>query len=259
VDAWFARTPPPQAILLGERHDHPDHQRIERDTVLALAARGKLTALVIEMAEQGRSTAGLTSQASEDQVREALGWTPGQNEGWPWRLYGPVVMAAVRAGAPVWGANPPRARLRELMRAPDEVRVVGSLEARLPRQALQRQAQAMRDGHCNVLPEHQVMPMVRAQVARDVAMAEAVAAALQGNPAKPRGQRGAVLLVAGQGHTDKGLGVPLHWPREFGYLVVEMTDGRPQAATENIASADLFWASQPGPQTDHCAGFRSPR
>jgi uncharacterized iron-regulated protein len=82
LDGWLARKPAPQAILLGEQHDNPDHQRIERDTVLALAARGRLAALVVEMAEQGRSTAGLMPQATEEQVREALGWSPGQNEGW---------------------------------------------------------------------------------------------------------------------------------------------------------------------------------
>ena len=44
---------PADALLLGEQHDAAEHQAIERETVEALAARGRLAALAIEMAEEG--------------------------------------------------------------------------------------------------------------------------------------------------------------------------------------------------------------
>ena len=44
---------------------------------------------------------------------------------WPWADYGPVVMAAVRAGVPVAGANLPRAQTRTAMQD-------STLDARLP-------------------------------------------------------------------------------------------------------------------------------
>ena len=66
--------------------------------------------LLVEMAEEGRDTSGLDAAASESQVRAALNW---DETAWPWSAHGPVVMAAVRAGVPVAGANLPRARMRE--------------------------------------------------------------------------------------------------------------------------------------------------
>jgi len=55
---------PADAVLLGEQHDAQDHQRWHHDAVQALASRGALAALALEMAEQGTSTAGLPRDAS---------------------------------------------------------------------------------------------------------------------------------------------------------------------------------------------------
>ena len=65
-----------------------------------LAQQGQLAAVVMEMAEQGRDTRGLPPQASEALVQERLRWA---NDAWPWRQYGPVVMAAVRLGERLLG------------------------------------------------------------------------------------------------------------------------------------------------------------
>ena len=64
---------PADALLLGEQHDAPDHQRIHQTVVQALAARGELAALALEMAEQGHSTAGLAREANEELVRAEIG------------------------------------------------------------------------------------------------------------------------------------------------------------------------------------------
>ncbi len=64
------------------------------------------------MAEEGSSTAHLDRTATEAQVQTALSWN---DKGWPWSAYGPAVMAAVRAGVPVLGANLPRARMKDAM------------------------------------------------------------------------------------------------------------------------------------------------
>ena len=94
------------------------------------------------MAERGHGTAGLPRNASEAQVRQALAWAAA---GWPWAHYGPVVMAAVRAGVPVVGANLPRAQMRAAMQD-------STLDARLPAPQLAEQEERIRTGHCNALP-----------------------------------------------------------------------------------------------------------
>lgn len=185
------------ALLLGEQHDAPDHQRRHREVIESLAARQLLAAVVLEMAAQGRSTAGLAPLASEDEVREALAWN---TQAWPWEGYGPAVMVAVRAGVPVLGANLSRERMRSAM---GDAQLDGALAEPL----LRRQQEAIRQGHCGLLPETQIAPMTRVQIARDRAMAQAVAdAAVPGKT---------VVLLAGAGHVDPQMGVPLHLPRQL--------------------------------------------
>ena len=72
-------------LIFGEQHDQPDQQRQVADTVQALAAQGRLAAVVLEMAEAPHSTTTLPRDASEAQAREALQW-----KGWPWESYAAV-------------------------------------------------------------------------------------------------------------------------------------------------------------------------
>jgi uncharacterized iron-regulated protein len=188
------RNPTADVLLLGEQHDVPAHQQLHREAIETLATRGRLAAVALEMSEQGASTAGLAPGADESLVRAALRWDDGA---WPWTAYGPAVMAAVRAGAPVIGANLPRTRMREAM-------ADARLDTRLDAAALETQNAAIRSGHCNLLPDAQIGPMTRIQIARDAAMASTVAGAHQ--PGKT------VVLLAGAGHVDNRIGVPRHLP-----------------------------------------------
>lgn len=182
-----------RVLVLGEQHDQPDHQRQAAAIVQGLVAKGQLAALVLEMADQGRSTAGLPREASEDQVRAALGWT-----GWPWRVYADLVMGAVRAGVPVQGGNLPRAKLRETM-------ADATIDPRIDPNVRERVLQAVREGHCGALPPAREPAMLRVQFSRDATMAATVAAAL--TSAGP-GQR--VVLHTGMQHASRDRGVPWH-------------------------------------------------
>ena len=246
--AQLAALLPTDALLLGEQHDAAEHHRLERATVQWLAARGVLAALVLEMAEQGHGSAGLPRHASATQVRDALAW---DGQGWPWADYGPLVMAAVRAGVPVLGANLPRAQLRQAMQD-------RTLDTRLPPAAWAEQQERIREGHCGLLPESQIIPMTRVQIARDIAMADTVARAVQ--PGRT------VLLVAGNGHVQRGLGVPMHLPPGVTVKVISaQSRQQPQADRANTAAAepgrpdagaDRVWATPALPQRDPCAELR---
>ncbi|WP_240979993.1 ChaN family lipoprotein [Ramlibacter agri] len=186
------------AVLLGEQHDAPGQPALQRQWVDDLAHRGKLGTLVLEMADRGASTAGLPASAGEEQVRAALHWS---DQAWPWDRYRPAIMAAVRAGVPVVGANLPRAEMQQAMRDT-------SLDRLLPGPALKAQQQAVRLGHCELLPESQIAPMTRIQIARDLSMARTITDAAA--PGK------VVVLVAGAGHVQPDVGVPLHLASELG-------------------------------------------
>lgn len=227
---------PTDVLLLGEQHDAPEHQALQQDTVQWLAGRGELAALVLEMAERGRSTAGLAADANERAVQSALRWS---DAAWPWASYGPVAMAAVRAGVPVLGGNLPRKAL-------SAATADAALDARLPPEAWQRQQDAVREGHCGLLPEKMLPGMVRVQIARDISMAQTAAEAHR--PGK------VVLLVAGNGHVLRSLGVPLHLPSHLRSKVVSAQAGPALTAIESEADW-VQWTSALPPR-DACAELR---
>jgi uncharacterized iron-regulated protein len=229
---------PADAVLIGEQHDAPEHHVIEREAVEALVARGRLAALTLEMAEEGNGTAHLPADATEAQVRTALSWN---DKGWPWADYGAAVMAAVRAGVPVLGANLPRERMKDAM-------ADVSLDAQLGDEARRAQQQAVREGHCNLLPVSQIGPMTRIQIARDRAMAQAVVKARQ--PGKT------VLLIAGAGHVLRPIGVPQHLPSDLKVATVRLRAGPAGDAADS--DYDSTWPTPPLPPQDYCAGVRRP-
>jgi uncharacterized iron-regulated protein len=163
----------------------------------------------------------MPTTATDAQVREALVWN---NEGWPWVQYGPAVMAAVRAGAPVIGANLSGAQMKAAM-------ADAQLDALLPERALRVQRDAIRIGHCNLLPEAHIPAMGRVQIARDQSMARTILAAAQ--PGRT------VVLLAGSGHVNPEFGVPVH----LGQRLAVKADVLPHVDTGK----------------DYCADFRKSR
>ncbi|MFZ4480170.1 MAG: ChaN family lipoprotein [Rhodoferax sp.] len=232
---------PADVILLGEQHDAQDHQRVHRLVVQTLASQDALAALALEMASQGRSTAHLTPDASEEAVRSALQWS---DDGWPWAAYGPAVMASVRAGVPVLGANLPRAGLRDAM-------ANTGLDRLLSGPALKAQQQSIRSGHCDMLPESQIAPMARIQIARDLAMAQTVSKAVQTGKT--------VVLLAGGAHVDRELGVPLHLaPAVRAKAVLMQAEPLPEDLMAG-SSFDAIWPAQAAVAVDYCSKFGATR
>ncbi|MHC3430937.1 ChaN family lipoprotein [Delftia tsuruhatensis] len=223
-------------VLLGEQHDAAAHQAWQQATVQQLATQERLAALVIEMAPRTGSTASLARDASEDAVQQALQW---QDAAWPWPRYRGVVMAAVRAGVPVLGGNLPRADMKQAMRNQN-------LDTHLPPEAWQRQLDAIREGHCGLLPDTQLAPMARIQLARDASMAEVARAAVK--PGKT------VLLVAGRGHVLRGVGIPTWLPESAAAKVAVAQAGETSVAHES----DVDWLQKTDalPAKDHCAELR---
>jgi uncharacterized iron-regulated protein len=225
---------PTDIILLGEQHDAAEHQLLAQQVIAKLTARGLLAALALEMADAGSSTAGLLVSASEDQVKSALQWN---DQGWPWAAYGPAVMTAVRAGVPVLGANLARASMRASM-------ADSSLDAQLPSAALKMQQQLIREGHCDLLPDSQIAPMTRIQIAKDKSMADTL------ERAKVAGK--VVVLLSGSGHTDRMLGVPQHLAANSRFKAVRLYAG---SQPQESASFDVFWTTPALPEKDYCEGL----
>lgn len=231
--------PVADVLLIGEQHDAAEHQRRAAQIVKHLAAQGRVVAVVLEMAEQGRSTAPLPRDADEVQMRAALAW---DDRGWPWAAYGPIVLAAVRAGVPVIGANLPRGSLRDVMRNEQ-------LDSEVSDALRERLLADVRDGHCGLLPVSQLPGMTRVQIGRDLAMASTLAALAQ--PGR------VVVLVAGANHVDKTRGVPQHLRTLAPSLSLHALGLSAGTAGDGAAAGgfDEIWITPTFERPDPCEGL----
>ena len=111
--------------------------------------------------------------------------------------------------------------------------------------ALKAQQQLIRIGHCDLLPESQITPMTRIQIARDRAMAQTIEdLALPGK---------VVVLLAGNGHVNRQLGVPQHLPATLHAKAVHLRAGN---ATDKDSAFDSTWPTAALPDKDYCDGLR---
>ncbi|MBP7351488.1 MAG: ChaN family lipoprotein [Comamonas sp.] len=234
----FDRAQPlPAILLLGEQHDAPAHQQWERDTIQALAREGRLAAVVLEMAHAGTDTRALDTNPSENDVQAALQWNAA---GWPWERYAPMVMAAVQASVPVYGGNLARSAMRGVMQQ-------AHWDQHLSPAAWERQRDAIRTGHCGLLPEAQLTPMARIQLAKDERMAQTAKALLQ--PGKT------VLIVAGRGHVLREVGIPTWLPA---HITTGVAVAQAQGAEPTLVSDRDWLVRTPAiPAQDHCAALRA--
>jgi uncharacterized iron-regulated protein len=124
--------------------------------------------------------------------------------GWDWALYRPVIELALAFDLPIVAGNLPRADAVRLVREPI-ADVLGAerttrlgLDAPLDADWQAAQEREIDAGHCGTLPRTLWPGMARAQAARDAQMAHAL---------REHASRGA-LLLAGNGHVRRDLGVP---------------------------------------------------
>ncbi|QIL70370.1 ChaN family lipoprotein [Diaphorobacter sp. HDW4B] len=233
---WLTRMQTAPVIMLGEQHDAPEHHAWEADTVRELTQRKRLAALVLEMADAGATTHGLPANASEADVQQALNWN---DKAWPWESYGPSVMAAVRAEVPVLGGNLPRKQMADAMKN-------ARFDQHLSAEAMQIQRDAIKQGHCNLLPETQLQPMARIQLARDESMAQIVRSAIE--PGRT------VLLIAGHGHVRSRVGVATWLPAN---LLAHKAIAQAGAVDSAIKyESNIFIVTPALPSKDHCAELR---
>jgi len=94
VDAAVAAVEGADLIAIGERHDNPDHHRLQAELVAALAPAG-LAFEMIPQAMEETANRLRADGASREALAEALEW---QARGWPdFALYAPILEAVPEA------------------------------------------------------------------------------------------------------------------------------------------------------------------
>jgi uncharacterized iron-regulated protein len=229
-------------VLVGERHDNPDHHALQRWLLEALAQRREQGSLLLEMLNPDQQEKVARTQASIERgqwpadLAAELEW----QKGWDWRLYAPVVEYALAQPYPLLSANLDRVEIMDIYRR--EPQLAETAAAKRVQEALLAQ---IRTSHCAMLPEAQLPAMLAVQQQRDRRMAERLEAA-----PKP------AMLLAGAFHVRGDLGVPLYLKDQGDIPSSRVLVLAEVGEVIQAEQADFVWFTPAQPQQDHCAGFR---
>jgi uncharacterized iron-regulated protein len=249
--------------LLGEVHDNPVHHTLQAELLEAIAASGLKPLLAFEQMDREHDAAlqQRLSQgdASTEDIARAASF---DRRGWDWTFYEPLVAIAMRYGLPLRAANLSRKVAGQIARngmsALESARIAAlRLETAWSAEREQTLRQIIRDGHCGALPESAVPAMTIAQRARDATLAEAMLGA----------KRDGAVLIAGNGHVRRDLGVPVYLAARaadaacsVGILEVQARKRDPQAyaasETSSVLLYDFVCFTARVDRPDPCAAFR---
>lgn len=239
-------------VVLGEIHDNPKHHAWRGDLLRQL--QGPTRSVV---AEHLTAPHQLDAQQA---LLPALKQAGFDAKGWQWPLHEPLFAAVNERGWTLWGGNISQEDSRLVFKSKGES-TPPALKTLLDQAPLNGQAtkalqQEIDQGHCGALPAEMFEGMVAVQRARDASMAHA---AMQHLPS---------LVLAGNGHAWKHLGVPqiirANRPalNVLSVLLMEheafTTDADRQNWLNSLATeGDYLWVGPSIQRPDPCLSFRS--
>lgn len=249
-------------VLLGERHDNPDHHRLQARILRGLVDAGRRPTVVLEMLEVEQQAAVEQYLARPDASAvgfgAALAW---QDTSWPpYVEYQPIFDVALPAKLNISAGNIAHALARALVKEglsamPAERVQALRLAQPFPEPLAASLADELRASHCGHLPEKLLGPMALAQHARDAQMAAIMVSA---------GTSDGAVLIAGAGHARKDRGAPYYLALGLpGTPVVsvalqEVAHGvdDPKAYGSEAQAVDFVWFTPRGSDEDPCAAFK---
>ena len=253
-------------ILLGEKHDNPDHHVLQARLIESLTDEGRRPAVVWEMIIEDKQ--GVLDRFRQVYSRDsaalgrALDWDV---SGWPdWSMYQPIADAAMADHLPMYGAGLPKSIVHALAKSRPSFefakrrRILG-LHVRMPVDLRARSIEQLFQGHCELMPRTALGPLFNVQRARDAVFAKHMLT---------NGARNGAILIAGNGHVRHDLGVPLFLHRyqpdvrvttvAFVEVLDEVLD--PAEYSEQFSNLvlpfDYVWFTPRADDKDHCAELR---
>lgn len=245
-------------LLLGEKHDNPDHHALQLRALDHVLQTDKVSAVSFEMmsSEQQPLLEDLSSSPlrSLGQINEYLQW---DNDGWNWEYYGPLLHSAIQADVSINAANISNEEMMQVYGAPTAAEIEGVLDE----QTMVALEKDIDDSHCGLLPESQFPAMVRVQQARDFAMAGSLAS---------NTEQQLQVLIAGNYHIRRDLGVPNYLLKRqssleesqivsLAFMEVDVASNDPADYLQQFGSVkayDYIWFTPAVSAEDYCASLR---
>lgn len=191
-----------ELLLLGEKHDNPDHHRLRLTILEHLLKTTQPVLLAMEMLTEAQqpaldSLSAMQTLPPDEQWREILSW----DDGWTWEFYEPALSLGLMANATLIAGNIGAETMMQVYRAEPADQQQTALNAL----QMERLTEEIDVSHCGMLPAAQIPPMVRVQQARDQQMANALTTP---------GVEDQRILLAGNFHVRHDLGVPNYLPAD---------------------------------------------
>jgi len=244
-------------VLIGEKHDNPDHHHNQNWILTHLLPKDKYR-LVFEMMDYSQQTKleQLNSNALEDDILKA---TKLDKSGWEKEHYLPLIKTGLAKGADIIGGNLPKADLMGIyqdgfssIESKERFSTFDSIEA--PVQELIREE--IYQQHCKMIPIKKTTPMVNIQIAKDASMSFAMT---QDSKIKS-------VLIAGNYHVNKDVGVPKHLKQsqpEKTSAVIQILEVSDEYETlkslqnGEFHGADYLWFTPRWTDKDYCEDMKA--
>jgi uncharacterized iron-regulated protein len=254
--AWDPRLHGDAVVLLGEVHDNARQHELRLAALQRAFAAGWRPAIAMEQFDLDR-------QADIDRARRerpgdaayliALAAPKRAEGGWNWDFYRPFVDLALRYDVPLIAANLSNADTSRIVRGgyeavfDQEKAAALGLDVTIAADLQSAQEREIDAGHCHALPPAMWPRMARAQFARDAVMADVLRRAARS---------GGVVLLAGNGHVRRDIGVP-RWlgavrDRVFAVGYLEIGD-----ETTPVTAFDAVVRTVAAERVDPCARFKA--
>ncbi|MEE2837078.1 MAG: ChaN family lipoprotein [Myxococcota bacterium] len=234
----------PAIVLVGERHDHPDHHALQAQILGRVRAGASVGFEMLDELDAPALKPGMTPQ----DVADATQWS---SSGWPaFALYQPVFEVAHRRNLPIRALHPSRKRLMSRARnlAVHEAETAELIE-RLPAAGRAELRQDIRTSHCGQANAAMVTMMVAAQVFKDHFMARQLQAGLDAD------QQG--VVIAGNGHVRRDYGLPNHLDVETVSIgLIEVRSGLMTPQDYAPERYDYVWFTPRLDDVDPCEKYR---
>ena len=249
-EPWEERLRGDAIVLLGEVHDNAEQHRLRLALLRRAFVAGWRPALALEQLDDERQADVERARREKPRDAQHVIDLAASGTAWSWDAYRPFVALALEFEVELVAANLSRADAREIAHGGfpavfDAAELVAlGLDRKVASDWQAAQEREIDAGHCFALPPESLPALAKAQLARDAVMAEV----LRGHA--PRG----VVLLAGNGHVRRDLGVPRWLPpelrsRTFAVGFLEEGDAAPAGAFDAVVYSPR--AERPDP----CAGI----
>lgn len=249
-------------LLLGEKHDNPDHHSLQQLVMDFLIQRSRAGTIAFEMmnAEAQPRLDAIQQQeiASLDELKGYLQW---DEEGWSWAFYGPLLMRSVETQLPIRAANIDDSTMMQVYSG----ELDASISNLLPPNVMSQLEKDIDESHCGLLPASQFPAMVRVQQSRDSQMATALSEGREQS-----GDDRVNVLIAGNYHVRADLGVP-NYLRSLqddlaggAVVTISFSEVSPESTDpadylqqfSDVRAYDYIWFTPAVSDEDYCASLR---